>query len=105
MVPLKIFPDDFSNNRFWNNVEVKGADDCWPWIGATNGKGYGRISFMGRYVQATRLIVFGPKVETHLVAMHNCDNPICVNPKHLSAGTYKDNSLDASAKGRLGSRS
>ncbi len=33
--------------------------------------------------------------------LHSCDNPPCVRPDHLFAGTQQDNALDASRKGRL----
>lgn len=35
------------------------------------------------------------------VVMHACDNPLCVNVRHLSVGTPADNVKDAVTKGRL----
>jgi len=34
------------------------------------------------------------------VVMHTCDNPLCINPIHLVAGTIKSNSEDMVKKGR-----
>jgi len=33
--------------------------------------------------------------------LHTCDNPLCINPKHLFLGTQSDNMKDASNKKRL----
>lgn len=34
--------------------------------------------------------------------MHKCDNPSCVNPEHLEAGTHALDALDRKQKGRNG---
>lgn len=42
------------------------------------------------------------KIPAGMHIMHSCDNPACVNPMHLSAGTAKDNMQDCSSKFRFG---
>ena len=44
-------------------------------------------------------INFG-KISNGLWVLHKCDNPPCVNPKHLFLGTSLDNNRDAVKKHR-----
>ncbi|WP_162174482.1 HNH endonuclease [Paenibacillus sp. FSL R7-269] len=39
-------------------------------------------------------------ISNGLFVMHKCDNPNCINPKHLSIGTPKQNSIDMVFKNR-----
>jgi hypothetical protein len=77
-------------------------DDCWIWTGARFTNGYGEINIAGRPQPVHRMMYeakIGPIPKGRIV-MHSCDRPLCVNPLHLSAGTYRDNSLDMMSKGR-----
>ena len=74
---------------------------CWELHGATDKKGYARMNVAGHNVAAYMVAfvaVYGD-VERQVV-MHSCDNPKCVNPEHLSPGTYHQNNADMWARGR-----
>lgn len=99
-------------DRFWEKVDRRGPDECWPWTKATNEHGYGVMRPEGQRsgptVRAHRvsLMLAGVDIDG-LVIRHSCDNPPCVNPAHLSVGTEADNSADMVARDRhaRGSRS
>lgn len=95
--------------RFWKFVDVRGPDECWPWIGKSRSAGYGsfRVGSLTdgtrRQIGAHRWVcarVHGMRPEQH--ALHHCDNRICVNPGHLYPGSPADNSRDAVERGRIG---
>jgi hypothetical protein len=75
---------------------------CWLWLGQTNPKGYGRVTYEKQGWVAHRLfytLAYGP-IHDDLIVMHTCDTPSCVNPAHLVLGTHKDNAEDRDRKGR-----
>lgn len=89
--------------RFWEKVEVRGPDECWPWLASTTPFGHGQFSFGGKCVAAQRVaweLANNRPVPDGLLVMHSCDNPPCCNPAHLSPGTIADNIRDMWGKGR-----
>ena len=87
--------------NFWSNVDKSGS--CWEWMGAKMGRGYGSVQFRGKTIGAHRISHFlgtGFLNGKGLVVMHSCDNPSCVNPKHLSVATQSENIRDCVSKGR-----
>jgi len=94
--------------RFWDKVDVRGLDDCWPWLAAKNKEGYGRFS-LGSKADNSREVECAHRMAWRLdkgsipdgmCVLHACDNPPCVNPAHLFLGTKTDNMRDMMNKNR-----
>jgi hypothetical protein len=88
--------------RFWSHVR-KGPG-CWEWTGGRNDWGYGTFAkYRDRSSPLAHRYSFvlanGP-IPDGLLVLHRCDNPCCVNPEHLYAGTNQDNMNDREERGR-----
>ena len=92
--------------RFWDKVDRRGADECWEWTGARKHDGYGVMRPTGQRS--------GPPAKAHRVSaqlagmdiegkfvLHSCDNPPCVNPAHLRPGDRRENFADMVLRGRM----
>ncbi|WP_237173042.1 HNH endonuclease [Paracandidimonas lactea] len=89
--------------RFWAKVHRDNEPACWEWRAHKNSFGYGKFFLNGMIVYAHRFAcaLRGDDI-TRKIVMHTCDNPSCVNPRHLVAATQKENVVDMFDKGREG---
>ena len=86
--------------RFFSKVQK--TDACWIWIGRINKGGYGEFdSYQTRLAHRAMWELFHEEqIPPGMCILHHCDNPKCVNPRHLFLGTHQDNVADKTKKGR-----
>jgi hypothetical protein len=78
------------------------SDKCIIWKGRLDRKGYGTLSVKSIKMKAHRFSYqkYIGEISEGLCVCHSCDNPSCVNPKHLWLGTSQENIMDKISKGR-----
>lgn len=92
--------NDASQEFIKSNISMSGG--CWNWNARKSYKGYGTVIIRGKFWFAHRLsyTVFVGEIPDGALICHKCDNPSCVNPDHLYAGTVKSNFDDMRSRGR-----
>jgi len=103
----KLFTRSNPNKRFCSDhcrffSMVNKSKDCWTWTGHKAEKGYGTFRLNGKMKKAHRVSyeIENGFIDSKKLVLHSCDNPSCVNPKHLSQGTNADNMNDMKSKNR-----
>lgn len=91
--PAKSVKDKWSSK-----VKFGSQDECWLWLASKNKKGYGTLG-EGLAHRISYELHYG-SFDYSLSVCHSCDNPSCVNPKHLWLGTSNENMQDMVKKKR-----
>lgn len=101
-----------NKDRFLEKVNKDGPyvkrlkSKCWVWTAAKMGKPplfhYGQFSLDGKLDKAHRVSwrLFVGEIPKYQMVLHHCDNPECVNPRHLYIGNHQDNANDRIKRNR-----
>ena len=84
--------------RFWDQVDIKGEDECWPWLGTTRRDNTESIAYFpspfhsGKTQSASRVAFWlsrGYTGKYRVFSKPSC-HAFCCNPAHLSIREIKD---------------
>lgn len=87
--------------KIYKRIEIR-PNGCWEWQGSVSAQyGYARVGEKTyRVNRLSWMLANNREVREGYCICHTCDNPICINPKHLWEGTRSENMRDMGRKGR-----
>lgn len=100
-IELRHFTED-DVARFWQLVEIKGDNDCWPWLGRRSQSRrfeYGVWSWGSQQLKPHRVAwvlagnVLDPAMTLDHVKARGCRSKLCCNPGHLEQVTQSENTI------------
>lgn len=95
------------SKKFWSRVDKSIGNgpngDCWLWTGSTTSSGYGNLTLNKITYYAHRIsLLLEKNIDPSFgEASHNCDNPPCVNPSHLTVSDHDFNMSEALKRRRM----
>ncbi len=103
--PRNVKIETLEDFKFYCNVSEGGG--CWEWTLSKSctdrNVPYGALTVDGKVQPVHRLTyqLANPEEDiSEKVVRHECDNPLCCNPKHLLSGSQKDNIADRVSRNR-----